>query len=486
MFGHLDDPTPISPGDREMAGVLQRAHRIRWRRRVGALVAAGLIVVAGGAGFLVSRPAAVPIPSSETGYQFNALKGPLRVGTPVPTTALLNVVFVDAQVGFALAGHRGEAVLAETTDGGSTWQVRNDRLPSGYGQNAGYPGQFEFVGSDGYLWGGAPTADGAAPLWVTADGGISWHEAPIGPAVYDVSAIGENVWALTSACNPNAATTAAASPCALVLEQSVDGGASWSEVSGSGLTALTNAPQSAQHVELARITLSRAYVLTDTTAPSAGPAATPTAPTPATAAAAASSAAAFAAADQQASQAGSGFGLVYTGDGGQTWSTRPVPCAGAFTLGAEIAASGTDDLWFLCGSQASGGDQSKELYRSSDGGSTWTLSAAATGLGTPPPPESEPNTLPLAGYIAPFSVGHKNLAVLSPSTAWLYPTRSSLLESVNGGRSWVSVPDLVAAGFGAGSPGNVTFISATQGWICAYGVGLWHTSDGVHWSALGV
>jgi hypothetical protein len=126
------------------------------------------------------------------------------------------------------------------------------------------------------------------------------------------------------------------------------------------------------------------------------------------------------------------------------------------------------------------------LYRSGDGGFTWTLSASATGLGTPPPPASEPNTLPLAGYIAPFSVGHKNLAVLSPSTAWLYPTRSSLLETVSGGRSWFSVPDLVAAGFGAGSPGNVTFISATQGWICAYGVGLWHTGDGVHWSALGV
>jgi photosystem II stability/assembly factor-like uncharacterized protein len=455
MFGHLDDPTPISPGDREMAGVLQRAHRIRLRRRVGALVAAGLIVVAGGAGFLVSRPAAVPIPSSETGYQFNALKGPLRVGTPVPTTALLNVVFVDAQVGFALAGHRGEAVLAESTDGGSTWSVRNDRLPSGYGQNAGYPGQFEFVGSDGYLWGGAPTADGGAPLWVTSDGGISWHRASIGPAVYDVSAIGENVWALTSACNADSAGSAAASPCALVLEQSVDGGATWSAVSGSGLTALTDAPQSAQHVELARITLSRAYVLTDT-------------------------------ADQLASDPNSGFGLVYTGDAGQTWSTRPVPCVGAFGLGAEIAASGTDDLWFLCGSQASGGDQSKQLYRSSDGGLTWALSASATGLGTPPPPASDPNTLPLGGYIAPFSIGHKNLAVLSPSTAWLYPTRSSLLQTVDGGRSWSTVTDLVAAGFGAGSPGNVTFISATQGWICSYGVGLWHTSDGVHWSALGV
>jgi hypothetical protein len=207
-------------------------------------------------------------------------------------------------------------------------------------------------------------------------------------------------------------------------------------------------------VELARITLSRAYVLT-------------------------------AATGQPVSDPSSDFALVYSGDTGQTWSTRPIPCAGPFGLGAEIAASGTDDLWFLCGSQASGGAQSKELYRSSDGGFTWVLSASATGLGTPPPPASEPNTLPLGGYIAPFSIGHKNLAVLSPSTAWLYPTRSSLLKTVSGGRSWSPVPDLVAAGFGAGSPGNVTFISATQGWICAYGVGLWHTSDGVHWSALG-
>jgi hypothetical protein len=455
MFEHLDDPTPISPRDGDMAGVLHQAHRIRRRRRFAALISAGLIVVAAGAGVLAWRPSGVRISSFETGYQFNAVKGPLSVGTPVPTTALLNVVFVDAQVGFALAGHRGEAVLAESTDGGSTWQVRNDRLPSGYGQNAGYPGQFEFVGSDGYLWGGAPSAAGAAPLWVTRDGGISWHEASIGPVVYDVSAIGENVWALTSACSVTGAASAISTPCALVLRQSLDGGASWSAAGGAGLTDLTDASPGAEHVELARITPSRAYVLTATS-------------------------------DQPASDPNAAFGLFYTGDAGQTWSTRPVPCAGAFGLGAEVAASGTDDLWLLCGSQASGGDQSKQLYRSSDGGLTWVLSASATGLGTPSPPASDPNTLPLSGYIAPFSIGHKNLAVLSPSTAWLYPTRSSLLKTVSGGRSWSPVPDLVAAGFGAGAPGNVTFISATQGWICAYGVGLWHTSDGVHWSALGV
>jgi photosystem II stability/assembly factor-like uncharacterized protein len=375
----------------------------------------------------------------------------LPVGTPVPTTSLMNVVFDNAHVGFALAAHRGRAVLAATTDGGQTWQVRDGQLPADYDQNAGFPGQFEFVGDEGYLWGGAPEADGAAPLWVTDDGGISWHKAAIqASVVYDVSAIGQNVWALATGC-PAGETTGAAPACPLVLEQSLDGGASWAAVGATGLQVLTDGPLAAQRVELARITLSRAYVVVTVADEPAG-----------------------------------GLAMLYTGDGGQSWATRPVPCTGPFTLGDEMAASGTDDLWFLCGSQASGGSQSKELYRSSDAGSTWILTASATGLGTPAPADRAANTLPLGGYIAPFSIGHKNLAVLSPMTAWLYPTTASLLKTDDGGRSWTAVPDLVAAGFGSGAPGNVTFISATQGWICAYGVGLWHTTDGVHWSPLGV
>jgi hypothetical protein len=428
--------------------VVRRAHVLRARRRFAA-VATSLIVVAGLAGYLVARPSTTHIASTETGYQFNALKDPLALGTPVPTIALVNVVFVGEQEGFALAAHRGHAVLAKTTDGGSTWQVQNDNLPDGYGQGGGYPGQFEFEGSDGYLWGGSPAADGAVPLWVTADGGLSWHAAPIGPVVYDVSAIGANVWALTGACN--AAASVPTSPCALTMEQSLDAGSSWRAVGATGFAELMSAPPSAQRVELARITPSRSYILTANAPLQSGV-----------------------------------IALNYTNDGGLTWQTRPVPCEGAFDLGAEIAASGTDDLWLLCGSQASTGDQSKELYRSADGGLSWTLTASATGLGTPPPPASQPNALPLAGYIAPYSIGHKNLAVASPTTAWLYPFRIAMFATVNGGRSWTAVPGLAAAGFGTGGPGNVTFISATQGWICQYGVGLWHTSDGVHWSPLGV
>jgi hypothetical protein len=417
------------------------------------LVAAGatLVVVAGLAGFLVAQPSTTRLASAETGYQFNALKDPLALGTAVPTIALVNVVFIDDQEGFALAAHRGHAVLAKTTDGGNTWRVQNDSLPEGYGQSGGYPGQFEFEGADGYLWGGSPAADGSVPLWVTGDDGVSWHAAPIGPVVYDVSAIGANVWALTGACNVKAAAGDPATPCALTMEQSLDAGESWHVVGSTGFADVMSSPPLAQRVELARITPSRSYVLT-------------------------------ASAPDQSSV----IGLTYTADAGVTWQSRPVPCDGAFGLGAEIAASGTDDLWLLCGSQASAGDQSKELYRSADGGLSWTLTAAATGLGTPPPPPSQPNALPLAGYIAPYSIGHKNLAVASPTTAWLYPYPTVTYKTVSGGRSWTAVPGLAAAGFGTGGPGNVTFVSATQGWICQYGVGLWHTGDGVHWSPLGV
>jgi photosystem II stability/assembly factor-like uncharacterized protein len=409
-----------------------------------------LIVLAGFAGFFAARSSDQHISATETGYQFNALRGPLALGTPVPATALVNVVFVNAQEGFALAAHRGGALLAMTADGGETWRVQNSSLPPGYGQSGGYPGQFEFEGASGYLWGGAPEADGAAPLWVTSDGGISWHAAPIGPVVYDVSAIGSDVWALTSPCSAKPIVGAGTPPCALTLEQSFDAGASWQAVGSAGFEEVSSAPPLAQRVELARITLSRSYVLT-----------------------------------MSAPEQSGIMELVFTDDGGVTWQTRPVPCGGAFDLGAEIAASSTEDLWLLCGSQASAGAQSKELYRSEDGGLDWTLTASATGLGTSPP-ASHANSLPLGGYIAPFSIGHKNLAITGPTTAWLYASRAVLYKTVSGGQTWTAVPGLNTAGFGSGAPGNVTFISATQGWICEYGVGLWHTDDGVHWFPLGV
>ena len=106
-----------------------------------------------------------------------------------------------------------------------------------------------------------------------------------------------------------------------------------------------------------------------------------------------------------------------------------------------MAASSTQDLWLLCGSEASTGAQSKQIFRSGDGGVSWTLVASALGVGTatPAPDSVPPDSLPIAGYVAPYTVGHRNLAVLSPTTAWLYPARAGLLETNDGGASWAPV-----------------------------------------------
>ncbi len=438
MFGHLDDPEEVHPGARELARVLHRADAIRGRRRWTLALGGCVVLLAASVAFFLARPSA-QTPSSTAAYQFNLQTGPLPVGLPVPTTALVDVQFATAQDGFALALHRDTVFLAATTDGGSTWQVRNDHLPPGLGPDAGYPGQMEFMGLTGYLW-GARSATGA-PLWVTHDNGTTWHQAAIGPYVLDVSAIDLDVWALTSTCDPDAPGTG----CAVGVEESPDGGVTWTAARPLSLALAPESTQS-QPVELARITRTRAYALTDSY------------PT---------------------------WQLWYTNDAGATWSTRPFPCAAPYTLGAEMAASSTDDLWLFCGSQASAGAQSKELFRSDDGGSSWTLAASATGLGTPPPTSVPPNPLPLAGYIAPFTVGHRTIAVASPTTAWIYPARAGLYETDDGGQRWVSVASLSTAGFSSGGEGNVTFLSATEGWICGYGIGLWHTADGVHWSPLG-
>ena len=154
-------------------------------------------------------------------------------------------------------------------------------------------------------------------------------------------------------------------------------------------------------------------------------------------------------------------------------------------FGEELAGSGTDDLWMMCASQASAGTQAKALYRSYDGGLTWALSSAANApvlSGNVVMPAA--GGLPVGGYVAPYSLGHQNFAVLSPTTAWLFFERGGVFETTDGGSSWAPVTSLAKAGFAGGGAGSVTFIDATQGWVCQTGTGLWHTSDGVNWARL--
>jgi hypothetical protein len=443
MLEHLDDPSPPEPTAQALGTVLERSYRLRRRRSLSAATGAGVMALA--LGVLIGS---VLVRSSAPVSTDFATRAGVATGTAVPLSDLEDVTFVSDSVGFGLAGHGAQTALAETENGGDTWQVVQGDLP------AKYPTQILFANSTrGYLWGGAPSTDGALPLWLTSDGGRRWVEAPIGPVVSDVSAIGSDVWAMVGTCFIGASEPAGS--CPVILEVSVDGGATWA-ASGSSppLTESSALSISDQDVELARMTNEHAYVL------SFVPNATGT---------------------------GSSSGqLVFTSDGGQTWSPRSDPCPSRFDFGEQIAGSGTQDLWLMCASQASGGTQAKALYRSTDGGHNWTLAAAANA------PVLSGNVvlpagggLPAGGYVSPYSLGHEDFAVLSPTTAWLFPDRAGVFETSSGGLRWKPVDALANAGFAWGGAGNVVFVNATHGWVCETGTGLWRTSDGESWQRLG-
>jgi len=444
VLRHLDDPAPPVPDEGVLGQVLARAERLRAARRrrhglVVSVVAASVVLALGLPRWLAPTSPGGLADTRQSAYQFDQRADP-PPGSPVPTTSLTDVVFSGPQHGFGLAEHRDRLVLAVTTDGGNRWQVAPGRLPAdGLGVESAV--QMEFTSRQaGYLWALPAPAASTSAMWWTSDGGAAWRRAPIGPVVYDVSAIGPDVWALVGSCSGPS--------CALQVEISSDGGSTWAPPAPGPLPGVRPLADQPSSVELARVSPSRAYVLSLVPG---GPAS-----------------------------------LVFTGDGGRSWSTRPVPCAGPFGLGAELALSSTADLWMICGGQASAGSQAKSLYRSETAGASWSLAAATAAFAGAPGPPPGAGTLPLAGYVEPYSIGHKNLAIVSRRQAWLFPTRGTVLASDDGGDRWDPVTGLAQAGFGSGAPGNVTFVDPRHGWVDELGVGLWETTDGASWRSLGV
>jgi len=441
MFRHLDDTAPPEPTVRTFGAVLERSARLRRRRTISATATVSTIALA--LGIVIGGPITEPRGSVNADF---STQGGVAAGTVVPAADLQDVVYVSTAQGFALAPHGALTALAETSDTGRTWHVVSGRLP---GQN---PNQLQFSDpAHGLLWGGEPTGDGALPLWVTSNGGRDWTETPLGPAVLDVSAIRSDVWAVIATCFLGVSSPARS--CPLTLETSSDGGQSWSPSRAAPPAAASTALSlSAQNVELARMSLLHAYIL------SFGP----------------------------PSDAADSGQLVYTPDGGKTWEGRLDPCPPSFGLGEELAGSGTDDLWILCASQGSAQAQDKALYRSFDGGLSWALTAAANapalsgGVVLP-----AGGGLPLNGYVSPYSLGHHNFSVVSSSTAWVFPDHGNVFETTDGGHSWQQLSALYRAGFAPGGAGNVTFVDGAHGWVYEDAIGLWHTSDGRTWTRLG-
>ncbi len=440
MFEHLDDASPPEPTSRTLGSVRRRAAVLRRRHVRGAIGASTAALI-----ILAVVIAVVVVPSgraTEAFASFDSQTGLLAPGTAVPPANLSDVVFIGPLHGFALVLHAQQTLLAASADGGQTWVVVDPELPTGY------PSQIEFADAEhGYLWGGPPSAGGTAGLWTSADGGRTWSEEPIGPVVSDVSAIGPDVWAVVGSCPITARTTGLS--CPLAVDISIDDGATWSATAATPPLSFVPTPALGdQGLELARITRSRAYLL------SYGPTAAPR--------------------------------LIYTADDGQSWVTRVDPCPGTSASGQQVAASATTDLWMLCGSVAGAGSQAKELFRSQDGGQQWDLAASASTPGLVPATGSAAGSgLPTVGYVSPYSLGHENLAVLTAATAWLFPDGSEVFHTSDGGSHWSPLTQLVHEGFVVGGRGNVVFATDSDGWVSETGTGLWHTTDGVDWTRLG-
>jgi photosystem II stability/assembly factor-like uncharacterized protein len=133
--------------------------------------------------------------------------------------------------------------------------------------------------------------------------------------------------------------------------------------------------------------------------------------------------------------------LQETRDGGQTWTVRINPCRGDYGLTAAISFASAKYGWVVCNTQATAGEQGKEVLRTADGGRHWTLEGRTHPL-APPEPKLQLGNLPGYGY--PIGA-----TFLADGRGWLLQDRGYMLVTTDAGHTWrnspITEPDTIAA-----------------------------------------
>jgi photosystem II stability/assembly factor-like uncharacterized protein len=144
--------------------------------------------------------------------------------------------------------------------------------------------------------------------------------------------------------------------------------------------------------------------------------------------------------------------LLRTSDGGASWQSLAGPCSPSLGPSGDISGSSPSDVWVVCGGVPGAGQQLKQMAHSADGGVHWIVIDLSSN-----------------GYVA-------DLAVTSPSRAWLAFGRGPLSMTVDGGRTWrISIEN------NESGVSFVRFVDPLHGWA-ATPQQLYRTTDGgMHW-----
>ncbi len=153
--------------------------------------------------------------------------------------------------------------------------------------------------------------------------------------------------------------------------------------------------------------------------------------------------------------------VVATSDGGATWTASPAPCRRGAKTPLFVTRATTDDGWVVCGGNPGAGSLLQVVWRTTDGGTTWTRESHA---------------------VAPGAVGYR---FLDDGYGWRWHYNfADLFRTTDGGATWNDLGSI-----GNGYVADVWFISDTNGFtIVERGNGssrlMASTDGGASWSGV--
>ena len=436
----LERPTeaegPTSPE------VLFKEARRRRRRRwaVGVALMVGVVSVAAGLA-VPGNGGKQPSRSSPSSPQ-GATPGTPNKSTPKASAALasstprlLAVNFFNPTDGYGLfesgAGASCVPGVAPTKDGGGYFAPLVP-LPGCGASNVAFDDH-----GDGFAYG--------PDLYVTHDAGTTWSAVAQPGVVLSVEALGASVWMLEAICAHPATASTPAQTCRPSVAQSANGGRTWATrptQPGPGSLRVTDGSSSAS---LVRVSTTSAYVV-----------GTPGHTTPV----------------NRPSTTTGAIPLWFTANGGRTWTTESIPCGAPNRpppVSARLSAAPDGTLFAVCGYFTQvGGSQDKAVFVSSDHGASWS----ARGRCFEGPSATCPARALESGYVG-------TLDAVSATTAFEFGQRGGLLETTDGGTTWIGETSTGQAPFATG-PAALLFFGPAHGVILGLTM-VWHTSDGTTW-----